>query len=91
METSSERNAATRRIPPCLASPSASPVVAPSAADAQSVLDVAERPDVSEAADVLYHSLVGLLFRDVTLRDLQAEIARRFGVSGHDEKASRSK
>ena len=45
---------------------------------------------VSEAADVLYHGLVGLLFRDVSLRDLQAEMARRFGVSGHDEKASRS-
>ncbi len=45
----------------------------------------------SEAADVLYHALVALLSRDVPLRDVEAELARRFGVSGHDEKASRSK
>lgn len=44
---------------------------------------------VSEAADVLYHAMVGLLARGVTLRDVQAELARRFGVSGLDEKASR--
>lgn len=45
----------------------------------------------SEAADVLYHALVGLLSRDVPLRAVEAELARRFGVSGHDEKASRPK
>ncbi len=46
---------------------------------------------VSEAADVIYHTLVGLLFRRVTLRDVASELARRFGVSGHDEKAARKK
>jgi phosphoribosyl-ATP pyrophosphohydrolase/phosphoribosyl-AMP cyclohydrolase len=45
---------------------------------------------VSEAADVLYHAMVGLLARGVTLADVERELARRFGVSGHDEKASRS-
>lgn len=44
---------------------------------------------VSEAADVLYHALVGLIARGVSLRDVEAELARRFGVSGLDEKASR--
>lgn len=44
---------------------------------------------VSEAADVLYHVMVGLLARDVSLRDVEEELARRFGVSGHDEKAAR--
>lgn len=44
---------------------------------------------VSESGDVVYHMLVGLLFRKLALRDVQVEIARRFGVSGHDEKASR--
>ena len=44
---------------------------------------------VSEAADVLYHAMVGLLSRGVLLRDVEIELARRFGVSGHDEKASR--
>lgn len=44
---------------------------------------------VSETADVLYHVLVGLLSRGVDLRAVQAELARRFGVSGLDEKAAR--
>jgi phosphoribosyl-ATP pyrophosphohydrolase/phosphoribosyl-AMP cyclohydrolase len=44
---------------------------------------------ISEAADVLYHALVGLLSRGVLLRDVELELARRFGVSGHDEKVSR--
>lgn len=43
----------------------------------------------SEAADVLYHALVGVLSRDVSLRDVLAELARRRGKSGHAEKASR--
>ena len=46
---------------------------------------------VSEASDVLYHMLVGLLFRGRSLREVQAELARRFGSSGHDEKAARKK
>jgi phosphoribosyl-ATP pyrophosphohydrolase/phosphoribosyl-AMP cyclohydrolase len=46
---------------------------------------------VSESGDVVYHLLVGLLFRKLSLRDVQAELARRFGTSGHDEKASRIK
>ena len=44
---------------------------------------------VSESGDVLYHMLVGLLFRRLSLRDVQVEIARRFGISGHQEKAAR--
>ena len=44
---------------------------------------------VSEAADLLFHALVGLLHRDLTLRDVEAELARRFGISGLVEKASR--
>ncbi|HKP63479.1 MAG TPA: bifunctional phosphoribosyl-AMP cyclohydrolase/phosphoribosyl-ATP diphosphatase HisIE [Polyangiales bacterium] len=45
---------------------------------------------ISESADVLYHTLVGLLARGVTLKDLEAELARRFAMSGHAEKASRN-
>ena len=44
---------------------------------------------VSEAADEIYHLLVGLLARGIALRDVEAELARRFGVSGLTEKASR--
>lgn len=45
----------------------------------------------SEAADVLYHLLVMLAARDVTLQDVLDELARRQGVSGIAEKASRTK
>lgn len=43
----------------------------------------------SEAADVLYHLLVMLAARDVSLSDVLAELARRQGQSGIAEKASR--
>jgi phosphoribosyl-ATP pyrophosphohydrolase/phosphoribosyl-AMP cyclohydrolase len=46
---------------------------------------------VGEAADVLYHLLVGLRWRSIPLRRVLAELARRLGVSGHAEKAARSK
>jgi len=44
----------------------------------------------SEAADVLYHLLVMLASRDVALSDVMHELAERQGVSGLDEKASRT-
>lgn len=44
---------------------------------------------VSEAADVLYHLLVMCAARGVTLADIEAELARRDGTSGLEEKASR--
>jgi len=43
----------------------------------------------SEAADVLYHLLVMLTARGVTLDEVEAELARREGTSGIAEKASR--
>lgn len=43
----------------------------------------------SEAADVLYHLLVMLAARDVTLGDVLAELERREGTSGIAEKAAR--
>ena len=43
----------------------------------------------SEAADVLYHLLVMLAARDVTLGDVMGELAKREGTSGLDEKAAR--
>jgi phosphoribosyl-ATP pyrophosphohydrolase len=43
----------------------------------------------AEAADVLYHLLVMLAARDVTLADVLAELERREGVSGIAEKAAR--
>lgn len=43
----------------------------------------------AEAADVLYHLLVMLAARDVTLEDVLAELDRREGTSGLSEKAAR--
>ncbi|MEL7300201.1 MAG: phosphoribosyl-ATP diphosphatase [Pseudomonadota bacterium] len=43
----------------------------------------------AEAADVLYHLLVMLASRDVSLEDVEAELSRRAGTSGIEEKASR--
>ena len=43
----------------------------------------------AEAADVVYHLLVMLAARDVSLADVVAELERREGVSGIAEKAAR--
>ena len=43
-----------------------------------------------EAADVLYHLLVMLAACDVSLADVLAELDRRQGTSGIEEKAGRS-
>lgn len=43
----------------------------------------------SEAADLLYHVLVGLRARGVEWRSVLAALASRVGRSGHEEKAAR--
>jgi phosphoribosyl-AMP cyclohydrolase / phosphoribosyl-ATP pyrophosphohydrolase len=57
---------------------------------AQSLESETDARVVSEAADVLYHLVVGLRWRGISLRLVLAELARRLGKSGHEEKASRS-
>jgi len=44
---------------------------------------------ISETADLLYHLLVLLGYREVTLAEVYDELGRRFGISGIAEKASR--
>jgi phosphoribosyl-ATP pyrophosphohydrolase len=44
---------------------------------------------IREAADLIYHLLVMLAHRDTTLAEVEDELARRFGISGLDEKAAR--
>ncbi len=46
---------------------------------------------VREAADLIYHLFVMLGHREVRLAEVEAELARRFGMSGLDEKAARPK
>jgi phosphoribosyl-ATP pyrophosphohydrolase len=45
---------------------------------------------VYEVADLWFHTLVLLAEKDLSADDVLNELARRFGVSGHDEKAARS-
>ncbi len=66
--------------------------------EAEEVIEAADEPGdegrrhlVYEAGDLLYHLLVLLAHRDVPLEEVEQELARRFGVSGLDEKTSRSR
>lgn len=45
---------------------------------------------VAETADLWFHSLVMLSHLDISYQDVLNELARRMGISGLDEKASRS-
>ena len=52
--------------------------------------DPANRPAlVGEVADLWFHSLVMLASMDLSARDVLDELERRFGTSGHEEKAAR--
>jgi phosphoribosyl-ATP pyrophosphohydrolase len=46
---------------------------------------------IREVGDLVYHVLVMMRLRECSLADVEAELARRFGVSGLEEKASRKK
>jgi len=46
---------------------------------------------IYESADLLYHTLVGLGYRDITPDRVKQELARRFGTSGITEKENRTK
>jgi phosphoribosyl-ATP pyrophosphohydrolase/phosphoribosyl-AMP cyclohydrolase len=46
---------------------------------------------IHEAADLLYHSLVGLASRDITPDRVKQELSRRFGTSGITEKENRKR
>lgn len=45
---------------------------------------------VYETADLFFHTLVLLGYHDIPLDDVYAELGRRFGISGIEEKESRS-
>jgi len=46
---------------------------------------------IYETADLWFHSMVMLAQKGLSPDDVLNELARRFGISGHDEKASRDK
>lgn len=53
---------------------------------------LAESPEAlrGEAADLLYHLLVLLQSRDISLESVLDTLRQRFGTSGHVEKAARA-
>lgn len=55
--------------------------------------ELPEGPDaavIHESADLLFHIIVALTARGIHLKRVWDELERRFGVSGHDEKRSRT-
>ena len=46
---------------------------------------------IYESADLLYHTLVGLGYREISPDRVKQELARRFNMSGIEEKKSRKK
>jgi phosphoribosyl-ATP pyrophosphohydrolase/phosphoribosyl-AMP cyclohydrolase len=66
-----------------------SKILEESAELAQAISGESEERVASEAADVLYHVLVGLRLRGVELRKVIEVLAARSGQSGHAEKAAR--
>ena len=66
--------------------------------EAEEVIEAAGEPGedgrrhlIREAGDLIYHLFVMLGHRDVKLADVEAELAKRFGISGIDERARRGK
>ena len=57
----------------------------------QAIAQESDERVVSEAADTLYHLMVGLRWRAIPFRRVLAELASRLSASGHEEKAQRSK
>ena len=46
---------------------------------------------IHEVADLWFHLLVLLRHENISLEEVELELASRFGISGHQEKASRNK
>jgi phosphoribosyl-ATP pyrophosphohydrolase/phosphoribosyl-AMP cyclohydrolase len=57
----------------------------------RALVDESNERVASEAADVLFHVMVGLRARNLGLRDVLAELERRMGQSGIEEKRARSR
>ena len=46
---------------------------------------------IHEVADLWFHTLVLLRYKDISIKEIETELIRRFGVSGHTEKSARTK
>lgn len=59
------------------------------AKDAEQGDEAARQALVAETTDLWFHSLVMLSHMGLSHREVLDELSRRFGLSGHDEKAAR--
>lgn len=59
------------------------------AKDAEHGSETERQALISETADLWFHSLVMLSHLGMDHQNILDELARRFGISGHEEKASR--
>jgi phosphoribosyl-ATP pyrophosphohydrolase len=66
--------------------------------EAAEVVEAAREPGdpgrehfIREVGDLVYHLMVLMQYRKSSWADVEAELARRFGVSGIEEKAARKK
>lgn len=64
--------------------------------EAAEVVEAASEPGASgrehlvkEVADLFFHSLVMLGYARIEFSEVEAELGRRFGIGGHEEKAAR--
>ena len=46
---------------------------------------------IHEIADLWFHTMVLLQHKNISLEEIESELSKRFGVSGLEEKASRSR
>lgn len=69
-------------------------ITAKVAEESQEVIEAAGEDDdthlIHEVADLWFHCMVLLQSRGLDTSAVQAELGRRFGVSGHHEKAARA-
>ena len=63
--------------------------------EAGEVMDAAKgginKEIIHETADLWFHTLVMLAHAGLSAEDILNELGRRFGISGHEEKAARNK
>lgn len=57
----------------------------------QAIDNESDEQVIYESADLLYHTLVGLGYREISPDRVKQELSRRFGMSGIEEKDSRTK
>jgi len=62
--------------------------------EAEEVCEAASEDDrehlVYEICDLLFHAFVLAGYSEITVKDIRKELERRFGTSGHTEKAGRN-